>query len=80
MRELGRICASRKMLPESWIISPSDLILDEFPFTSAGFSDIFLGILNGLKVCVKRIRLYRGGTGYTEVRFSTTTHLANPHE
>lgn len=59
MRELGRVCRDNEMLPRSFEINGDDLILDEYPFATGGFDDVYKGTLNGTVICAKRLQLYR---------------------
>ena len=69
MRELRSICESREIVPTSCIVSASTLIVDDLPFAVGGFGDVHQGILGDLRVCVARVRLYRGYTRAKNVRF-----------
>jgi serine/threonine protein kinase len=45
------------MLPTSHMLSSHLLNIGPEPFASGGFSDVYLGTLNGSRVCAKRIRV-----------------------
>jgi hypothetical protein len=45
------------MLPTSYTIS-SHLTINPEPFASGGYGDVYQGSLNGLRVCIKRVRVY----------------------
>ena len=57
MRELGSICATHTTLPTSYAIPSHLLTVDDYAFASGGFADVYRGKLNGLQVCVKRVRV-----------------------
>ena len=61
LRQLRNICGERLALPTSYIRPSLDLTVDPRPFASRGFSDMYEGILDGLKVRVKRARVYSAG-------------------
>ena len=70
MRELGRLCRDKAIFPRSYTISPTDLRVDDFPFTTGGFGDVYHGTYNGTRVCVKRLRLYKNdASGTVNVRY-----------
>jgi len=60
-------------LPTSYILSPSLLITSGQPIASGSSGDVYSGTLknSGLKVCVKRVRMYpeNGPTETTKVRY-----------
>ena len=45
------------MLPTSYTIPPHLLAVDSYAFASGGFGDVYRGSLDGLPVCVKRLRI-----------------------
>lgn len=53
------MCGSQKILPQSHILQ-DDFVLNtaEFPIASRGSCDVYEGLLNGSKVCIKRLRVY----------------------
>ena len=57
MRELRHICGSRKILPTSPALSSQVLLISNQPVAFGGSGDVYEGILNNLRVCVKRIRV-----------------------
>ncbi|KAF9642287.1 kinase-like protein [Thelephora ganbajun] len=57
LRELKSICGTRKILPTSYTIS-HPLNISPDPFARGGFGDVYQGILDGSKVCIKRVRVY----------------------
>ena len=46
------------MLPTSYTLSSSVLKIAPEPFASGGFGDVYIGTLDGSRVCVKRMRVY----------------------
>ena len=58
LRELRHLCGIRTVLPTSYIVSPSRLIIGGQPAASGGSGDIYQGTLDGEDVCVKRVRVY----------------------
>ena len=46
------------MLPASYALSQSLLNIDRLPVASGGPGDVYGGRLEGLRVCVKRVRVY----------------------
>jgi hypothetical protein len=59
VRELSSICGAAGILPTSYTLS-SDLNISRDPFTEGGYGDVYEGTLGGLKVCIKRVRVYTG--------------------
>ena len=57
LRKLQRICVARTLLPSSHVLLSEALNTDEYPFSSGGFSDVYRGTCDGLKVCVKKLRV-----------------------
>ena len=55
------MCGDLKILPRSHVLSISLLKTGEWPISSRGPCDAYEGILNGSKVCVKRLRVYSNG-------------------
>ena len=51
------MCATHTTLPTSYTIPPHLLTVDSYAFASGGFADVYRGSLNGLPVCVKRLRV-----------------------
>ncbi|KAF9644868.1 kinase-like protein [Thelephora ganbajun] len=58
LRELRHICGARTILPTSYALSSSLLIISGQPVASGSSGDLYEGTLNGSKVCVKRVRVY----------------------
>jgi len=58
LRELKTICGARGMLPTSYTLSASLLAIGSDPFASGGYGDVYDGTLDGLRVCIKRVRVY----------------------
>lgn len=56
-RKLQDICASRILLPPSHLLSNDAIVVDEYPFSSGGFSDVYKGRVDDLQVCVKKLRV-----------------------
>jgi len=46
------------VLPASLTIQPSHLGVDHQPVASGGAGDVYGGVFNGSKVCVKHVRVY----------------------
>ena len=63
------------ILPTSHILSSSILDVGHQPVASGGSGDIYEGILNGSRVCVKRVRIYSedGPDKTTRVHFNAIT-------
>ncbi|KAF9645424.1 kinase-like protein [Thelephora ganbajun] len=58
LRELRNICGTSAILPTPYTLSNELLDIGPNPFASGGFGDVYHGTLNGLRVCVKRVRVY----------------------
>jgi hypothetical protein len=58
LRELRYICGARAMLPTSYTVASHLLDVGSRPVASGSSADVYEGIFNGSKVCVKRIRTY----------------------
>jgi len=58
LRELRHICGDRMILPTSCMLSPSLLNVGRQPVAPGGPGDVYEGTLDGLRVRVKRIRVY----------------------
>jgi len=58
LRELKTICGARGILPTSYTLSSSLLAIGSDPFASGGYGDVYDGTLDGLRVSVKRVRVY----------------------
>ena len=58
MRELRSICGARMVLPTSYTPPSQVLTIGRQPVASGGSGDVYEGMLNGSKVCVKRVRVY----------------------
>ena len=56
--ELWRICGDNKILPQSHVLSASDVNVGERPVASIGPCDVYEGSLDGSEVRVKRLRVY----------------------
>jgi hypothetical protein len=58
LRDFREICG-RGILPTSYTLSSSHLLnIRSEPFASGGYGDVYEGTLDGLRVCIKRIRVY----------------------
>ena len=68
LRELRSICSTRVTLPPSYALPSQLLKIDSLPFTSGGFGDVYMGTLDGSKICVKRIRVYTKDVLQTAVK------------
>ena len=55
---LRSVCGTRAILPTSYTISSRLLNIDPEPFASGGYGDVYEGTLDGLRVCIKRVRVY----------------------
>ena len=53
LRELQAICSHHGILPSSHIISGGLIRVGDYPVTSGGFSDVWEGTHNSIKVCIK---------------------------
>lgn len=58
LRELRSICGTRMILPASYTLPAHLLHINDDPFVSGGFGDVYEGTLNCSKVCIKRLRVY----------------------
>ena len=58
MRELRSRCGARGILPASYMLLPHRLNVGPDPFASGAYGDVYEGTLDGLRICVKRIRVY----------------------
>jgi len=57
LQKLQGICSSRTLIPSSHSIPVDLLNIDNTPFGSGGFSDVFQGTYAGSVVCIKRPRM-----------------------
>jgi len=55
---LRSVCGTRAILPESYTIPSHLLNVDPEPFASGAYGDVYEGTLDGLRVCIKRVRVY----------------------
>ncbi|KAF9643878.1 hypothetical protein BDM02DRAFT_3191109 [Thelephora ganbajun] len=58
LRELRNICGTRGILPTPYTLSADPLDIGSYPLDSGGYGDVYLGVLGGSKVSVKRVRMY----------------------
>ena len=58
LRELKNICGAEGILPTSYTLSSHLLNIGSDPFASGGYGDVFEGIHDGSRVCIKRVRVY----------------------
>ncbi|KAF9643889.1 kinase-like protein [Thelephora ganbajun] len=58
LRELRNICGTRGILPTSYALSADPLEIGSYPLDSGGYGDVYLGVLGGSTVYVKRVRMY----------------------
>ena len=58
LRELKSRCGAGGILPTSYTLSPHLINIGPEPFASGGCGDVYKGILDGSKVCVKRVKMY----------------------
>ena len=78
LRQLGRICKNRGVVPTSCTVSASTLILDEGPLTYDAFGDVYCGTLDGVKVRAMCLRGPSRDTGSKQVRFFHHCPLSQP--
>jgi len=59
LRELGKLCGTRRILPTLHVLSPCHLNIASDPFAFGGYGDAYEGTLDGssLSVCIKRVRV-----------------------
>ena len=55
---LRRVCGTRAILPTSYTVSSNLLSIDPELLASGGYGDVYQGTLNGLSVCIRRVRKY----------------------
>ena len=69
--ELRHICGTRTILPPSYTLSSQDLEVGLHPVAADGSGDLYMGTFNGLRVCVKRVRIHSKDnmTKVTRVRY-----------
>ena len=58
LRELKTICGTGGILPTSYTLLSHLLNLGPEPFASGGYGDVYEGIHNNSRVCIKRVRSY----------------------
>lgn len=59
MLELRRICGTRRVLPSSYKLSSESLLdVEKVPFASTPLMDTYVGFLDGVKVRVKKMRVF----------------------
>lgn len=58
LRKLQTICARHTILPSSYAVSGGLARVGDKPVAFGGFADVWEGIHNGRKVCVKALRFY----------------------
>ncbi|KAF9643894.1 kinase-like protein [Thelephora ganbajun] len=58
LRELRNVCGNRGILPTSYTLSADFLDIGSYPLDSGGYGDVYLGVLGGSNVSVKRVRMY----------------------
>ena len=61
----------RAILPTSYMLLSCILTIGSEPFASGGYGDVYEGTLHGLRICVKRMRVYirDGPKKATKVRY-----------
>ena len=71
LRELRHVCGTRTILPPSYTLSSQILRVGPHPVAAGGSGDVYKGTLNGLRVCIKRVRIYSkdGPKKATKVRY-----------
>ena len=52
------MCGIWGILPTTYALSSLPLLIGPEPFASGGYGDVYLGTLDGSRVCVKRVRVY----------------------
>ena len=60
LSQLRRVCGASGKLPTSCTLSSDHIHIGPSPFASGAYGDVYEGTLDGLKVCVKRVRVYTG--------------------
>ena len=55
------------MLPTSCTLSADLLKIEPDPLTSRGYGDVHEGFLDGVRVCIKRVRIYAQDTPQQDV-------------
>ena len=80
LHELRSICGDRGILPTSYTRSSHLLGIGPNPFASGGYGDVYEGSLDGLRVCIKRVRVYAhdGLQKATKVRFRCRRFSCSP--
>ncbi|KAF9644348.1 kinase-like protein [Thelephora ganbajun] len=73
LHRLQRICASRKLLPSSHVLSNDQLNIDDEPFASGGYSDVHKGTLSGLKMLHREAVMWKRLTHVNIVPFKGVT-------
>lgn len=68
LRELRSLCGTSMVLPTSFTLPSQLLEIDPIPLTSGSSCDVYRGILNGSRVCVKRVRVYAQDTQQTAAK------------
>lgn len=58
LRELRSVCGTRGVLPTSYALSSRPLDIEPEPFAWGGYGDVYLGSLDGSKVCMKRVQMH----------------------
>ena len=76
LRELRNLCGVWGILPTSYTLSSLPLHIGPEPFAWGGYGDVYYGILNGARVCVKRVRVYTGDP--SQKRKCITDWVASP--
>ena len=57
VHKLRTICSNHAILPSSYMISGDLVRVDNDPVAFGGFSDVWEGTHNGIKVCIKHLRV-----------------------
>ena len=78
LRELRHVCGTRTILPSSYTLSSKFLGIGPQPVAAGSSGDLYEGTLDGLRVCIKRVRIYSkdGPKKATKVRYRRHHFLA----
>ena len=57
LHKLQAICGKRRILPSSYNVSGNLSTDGDNPVASGGFSDVWQGVYDGRRVCIKRLRI-----------------------
>ena len=72
LRELGSICGTRGKLPPRYLLETSLSVPSTRPVASGSSGDVYEGLLDGSRVCVRRLRIHAQESRSTkEVRYQS---------